>query len=79
MLIKCSGKYIEIYFSYKITYLMNSLLSSPLQVGCLGLELRLEEWGVLLVGSNHTARCSDRQYSGEITLDVRVICRDNES
>ena len=42
------------------------------------LELRLEGWVVLPVGSNHTARCSDRQYSGVITLDVRVICWGNE-
>ena len=33
---------------------------------------------MLPVGSNHTNRCSDRQYSGVITLDVRVICRGSE-
>ena len=69
---------IKLIMSYLPVYLTNSLPSSPLQVGCLGLELRLEGWGVLPVGSNHSARRSDRQHSGVITLNVRVICRGNE-
>ena len=34
------------------------------------LEPRLEGWGGLPVGSNHSATHSDRQHGGEITLDV---------